>query len=110
MMLKDNGYHIDENLIFGYDKKKGIDLYDCLCVIYKAVKYKLVDFNDFSRRKYSMSRDYTWIVPNKFIAFRGPVEEYPGQRNDLQYYVQYFQKNNVKTVIRLNCTNYNSSW
>ncbi|VVC29679.1 Protein-tyrosine phosphatase-like,Dual specificity/tyrosine protein phosphatase, N- [Cinara cedri] len=103
---------IDQNnSVFGGDKTTCIDLYDCLNVIYKAVKYKFVDFNTFSCQEYYRSRDLTWIVPDKFIAFRGPIEKYPGQRNDLQYYVKYFQNNNVRTVIRLNSpTDYNSSW
>lgn len=110
--LKINKHRIDENSIFGFGNNYNDGLYDCLSIIYKAVKYKLVNFNDFSCKKYYGCRDLTWIVPDKFIAFRGPVEEFHrrGQYDDLQYYVEYFQKNNVKTVIRLNCADYNSFW
>lgn len=80
-----------------------IGLYDCLSAVHKAVKYRLVDFYDFDCRKYYAFSDLTWIVPDKLIAFRGPVE------GRLQHYIEYFRKNNVKTVIRLNRANYDAS-
>lgn len=103
---------IDENnSIFGDGKNTNIDLYNCLSVIYKAVKYKFVNFNTFSCKEYYRFRDLTWIVPDKFIACRGSIEENTGQCNDLRYYIKYFMDNNVKTVIRLNSSkDYDSSW
>lgn len=102
-----NGHHrIKKESIDGYVMNT-VDLYDCLSAIYKAVKYKLIDFYDFNRQEYGNTRKlFTWIVPNKFIAFRDPA----GQQNDLQFYLDYFRKNNVKTVIRLNHINYDSTW
>lgn len=108
-LLNRNG---NENISV-YEKSRNtcVGLYDCLSVVHKAVKYKFVDFNAFDSKEYKWSRDITWIVPDKFIAFRGPVEERPGRHNHPRYYVKYFRDNNVNTVIRLNSSkNYNRSW
>jgi len=111
-ILKDCNRHVDANYsIFAHGNNNTVDLYDYLSAVHKAVKYRLVDFNDFSCQKYYEYSDLTWIVPNKLIAFRGPVERrrFYCHSDDLQRYVEYFRKNNVKTVIRLNCPEYDSS-
>lgn len=108
-LLNHTGY---ENIsVFENGKNTCVGLYDCLSAVHKAVMYKFIDFNTFDSQEYEWSRHITWIVPHKFIAFRGPVEERPGRHNDLRYYVKYFRDNNVNTVIRLNSSkNYNRSW
>lgn len=100
----------DENLISGYNANH-IDLYGCLSAINKAVKYKLVDFNDFNCNSFYGSHGLTtWIVPDKLIAFRGPIDGNYDMFNKPQYYSRYFQNNNVKTIVRLNRVQYDKSW
>ncbi|XP_060851640.1 dual specificity protein phosphatase CDC14B-like [Rhopalosiphum padi] len=116
-MLKNNSYcAYGMDSVFGYGKNDGIALHECLNVVYKAIKYRMVNLNDFKFQEYcDWSREMTWIVPDKFIAFRGPIEcndtaAGPGCNDLLHNFVKYFKENNVKTVIRLNDTEYNSFW
>jgi len=117
ILTNDNYYYIyGKDSIFDYGKNVGIDLYDCLNAVYKAIKYRIVNFNYFNCQEYeNQYRDMTWIVPDKLVAFRGPIEcdnaaAGPDRNVLLQNFVKYFKQNNVKSVIRLNDTEYNSFW
>lgn len=92
----------DEYSIYGYGKNS-VDLYDSLSAIGTAIKHGLVDFDGCHH--YYWSDDFAWIVPDKFVAFRGPRG-----RNDVRCCVEYFRRTNVKTVIRLNHADYDPSW
>jgi len=117
-ILKNNNYCVNGmDSIFGHGKNDyRIDLCECLNVVYKAMKYRIVNFNDFNIQEYdNQSLDMTWIVPDKLVAFRGPIENDntaagPDRNVLLQNFVKYFKENNVKTVIRLNDTEYKSCW
>ncbi|XP_029346846.1 dual specificity protein phosphatase CDC14AB-like [Acyrthosiphon pisum] len=115
-ILKNSNYCVNGvDSIFGLGKNDyGINLHECLNVVYKAMKYRIVNFNDFNFQEYdNQCLDMTWIVPDKLVAFRGPIEcdntaVGPGRNILLQNFIKYFRENNVKTVIRLNDTEYKS--
>lgn len=49
--------------------------------------------------------DMNWIIPNKLLAFPGPnatKSNYGLYSHIPEDYVEYFKRNNIKTVIRLN--------
>lgn len=106
--LKNKSQRVNENSVYGYGKNS-IDLYDCLTAVAMAVQHGFVDTDDFSCRRYYWSGDFTWIVPDKFVAFRGPVDGYRGRHHDLRFYVEYFTRTYVRTVIRLNCVEYDGA-
>lgn len=108
--LKNKDQQVNEKSIYGFGKNS-INLYDCLCAIDTAVKHNFVNFDDFNFRKYYWSRDFTWIVQRKLIAFRGPTAGFRAGRrfSDLSFYVEYFRRTNVKTVVRLNRVEYDST-
>lgn len=79
--------------------------------LYKAVFVeKFLDMNNFNICEFDYtlhSMDISWIVPDKFLAFSNvdPVMDLNTKR--FQRLVDYFKKNNVTTIIRLNEANYN---
>lgn len=117
-ILKNSNYSVQGvDSILGHGKNDyEIDLYECLNVVYKTMKYRIVNFSDFNFQEYyNQSLDMTWIVPDKLVAFRGPIEcdntaTGPGRNVLLQNFVKYCKDNNVKTVIRLNDKEYKSYW
>ncbi|XP_054290563.1 dual specificity protein phosphatase CDC14A-like [Macrosteles quadrilineatus] len=96
------------------DSKYRIRLIDCLNAVRKAIYFGIVNFNDFNLDEYEKmdnvkNGDVSWIVPQKFLAFSGPVDK-PTEDcyHAPEYYINYFRDNNVKTVIRLNVKMYNA--
>jgi cell division cycle 14 len=116
-----------------------LSLLDCLRAIEKANKFGFFNFDDFNYLEYEHyeiveSGDLNWILPNKFIAFCGP-HSLSGIDNKGKYmnfsfansltllfffflgythhspekYFEYFEKNNVTTIVRLNYKFYESS-
>ncbi|XP_046672359.1 dual specificity protein phosphatase CDC14AB-like [Homalodisca vitripennis] len=91
-----------------------VRLIDCLNAVRKAVFFGIVNFDDFNIDEYEKmdnikNGDVSWIVPEKFLAFSGPVDS-PGEEcyHAPEYYLNYFRENKVNTVIRLNVKMYNS--
>uniref|UniRef100_A0A023EYL0 Protein tyrosine phosphatase cdc14 n=1 Tax=Triatoma infestans TaxID=30076 RepID=A0A023EYL0_TRIIF len=95
-----------------------VTLLDCLQAVYKAYHLGFFNFDDFDVDEYEHyerveNGDLNWIVPQKFLAFCGPhaitkIENgYP--LHSPESYFNYFRKNNVSTVIRLNKKIYDSS-
>lgn len=96
-----------------------LTLIDCLRAIEKAHRFGFFSFDDFNYLEYEHyeiveSGDLNWIVPNKFIAFCGPhmssgtdTKGYTHHAPDK--YFEYFQKNHVTTIIRLNYKFYEAS-
>lgn len=104
-----------------------LNIQDCLWGMWKAMQNGLCDMNEFSVEDYEYyekveNGDWNWITPN-FIAFASPVDsnwlkkekgearlslggaELALQRKLPQPYqncLDYFEKRNVKLVIRLN--------
>ncbi|XP_014249381.1 dual specificity protein phosphatase CDC14A-like isoform X1 [Cimex lectularius] len=95
-----------------------ITLLDCLQAVYKSHHLGFFNFEDFDVEEYERyekveNGDLNWIVPQKFIAFCGPhafnkIENgYP--LHSPESYFNYFRKNNITTVVRLNNKKYNSA-
>lgn len=96
-----------------------LTLLDCLRAIEKAHKFGFFNFDDFNYLEYEHyeiveSGDLNWIVPNKFIAFCGPhllsgTDNKGYTHHAPDKYFEYFQKNYVTTIIRLNYKFYEAS-
>lgn len=94
-----------------------LTLLDCLQGLYKALLNGFFNFESFDVDEYEHyekveNGDLNWLLPHKFLAFCGPhakskVENgYPLHAPEA--YINYFRKNNVKCVIRLNKKIYES--
>lgn len=89
-----------------------LSLLDCLRAVEKAHKFGFFNFDDFNYLEYEHyeiveSGDLNWIVPNKFIAFCGPhmlsgTDNKGYTHHAPDKYFDYFQQNNVTTIVRLN--------
>ncbi|CAG9863305.1 unnamed protein product [Phyllotreta striolata] len=84
---------------------------DCLQALQKALMYNFINFDDFNVVEYDLYNklqygDMNWLIPRKFLAFIGPAENYSA--HPPEFYLKYFLKNDVKTIIRLNNPLYNS--
>ncbi|XP_015917751.1 dual specificity protein phosphatase CDC14AB isoform X2 [Parasteatoda tepidariorum] len=88
-----------------------LTLSDCLHAVSKAVENNFLDFEGFDVDEYEHyerveNGDLNWIVPKKFIAFCGPHAKnkyengYP--LHSPEFYLSYFRKHNVTTIVRLN--------
>lgn len=91
-----------------------IRLIDCYHAIAKALLFNFFDFSDFNVLEYDthdrlQNGDMNWLLPRKFLAFIGPTESELVNGHPPDFYIQYFQKNDIKTVIRLNNIVYDSS-
>jgi cell division cycle 14 len=96
-----------------------LNLLDCLRATEKALKYGFFNFDDFNYLEYEHyeiveSGDLNWIVPNKFIAFCGPhllsgTDNKGYTHHAPDKYFEYFSKNNVTTIVRLNYKFYEAS-
>ncbi|XP_015188512.1 PREDICTED: dual specificity protein phosphatase CDC14B-like isoform X5 [Polistes dominula] len=95
-----------------------ISLYECLSAIDKCHRLGFFNFKDFRVKEYEHferveNGDLNWIVPGKFIAFCGPhakskIENgYP--LHAPESYFDYFRRNNVSTIVRLNTKIYDAS-
>ncbi|XP_059490610.1 dual specificity protein phosphatase CDC14C-like [Neocloeon triangulifer] len=92
-----------------------MDLSDTLKAVEKAHKLGFFNFDDFNYAEYEHyeqvhNGDLNLLVPDKFLAFRGPAER-TEIRNGYPYfapdkYFDYFKSNNVSTIIRLNAKFY----
>lgn len=82
-------------------------LIDCLNGLYRAVIFGFFNFDDFDLNEYDKYEklkfgDLNWIVPDKFIAFIGPSTESGRPYHQPETYIDYFLKNNVAAIVRLN--------
>nr|CAI5849110.1 unnamed protein product [Callosobruchus analis] len=85
---------------------------DVLQAVHKAVQFNFFNFDDFNISEYDLYDrlqygDINWLVPRKFIAFIGPSDN--NQAHPPDYYLKYFLKNDVKSVIRLNQACYDAN-
>ncbi|KAE9404464.1 phosphatases II [Gymnopus androsaceus JB14] len=79
-----------------------LNIQDCLWGIWKAMQNGLCDMNEFDVEDYEFyekveNGDWNWITPN-FIAFASPASFPTPFLNCLDY----FEKRNIKLVVRLN--------
>ncbi|KAL5487217.1 hypothetical protein EMCRGX_G019793 [Ephydatia muelleri] len=95
-----------------------LTLFHCFQAVYKALQFGFLDFSTFSVEEYEFyerveNGDFNWIIPGKFIAFAGPHSKnriesgYP--LHAPEHYFEYFQANNVTTIVRLNKRLYEAS-
>ena len=94
-----------------------LHLIDCLKGVDAALRHKFLDFKNFNLREYNhydkvQNGDLNWIIPGKFMAFSGPhaqdfIEDGYIAHSPEKYF-DYFRKNNVTTIIRLNKKIYNA--
>ncbi|XP_050671439.1 dual specificity protein phosphatase CDC14A-like isoform X2 [Leptidea sinapis] len=89
------------------DSNYTISLLDCLEAVVTARDLGFFNFQDFDYEEYErldkiQGGDLNWIVPDKFLAFIGPVDRSVSLFHPPEMYINYFQENNVKIVIRLN--------
>lgn len=77
-----------------------------------GIKLGWYEFKNFDPKEYEYyekveNGDLNWIIPNKFIAFMGPVDNKREQRgNQPEDYIQIFKHFGVQTVVRLNEAKY----
>jgi cell division cycle 14 len=77
-----------------------------------AIKLGWYQFKDFDPKEYDYyekveNGDMNWIIPGKFIAFMGPIDNKSERRgNAPEDYMQVFKHFNVTHVIRLNEAKY----
>lgn len=95
-----------------------ISLLDCLRALEKAYKMGFFNFDSFDYMEYEHyerveNGDLNWIVPEKFLGFCGPHNKsliYHGYPlHSPETYFNYFRRNNVTTIIRLNKKMYDAN-
>ncbi|XP_054007996.1 dual specificity protein phosphatase CDC14C-like [Hylaeus anthracinus] len=91
-----------------------IHILDCLNALQKAGSYGFFNFNDFDLVEYEKyedmrNGDLNWMVPQKFLGFVGPSTEPGTPYNPPECYIDYFLKNGVTAVVRLNKKTYDAS-
>lgn len=72
---------------------------------------KFVNFNNFNIHEFDYTldgMDISWMLPDKFLAFSNLEPQIDVATKRYQKIVDYFKKNNVTTIIRLNEAAYNS--
>ena len=73
-----------------------------------AIKHGWYNFKEFDPREYEYyekveNGDLNWIIPGKFLAFMGPVDnKRESKGNYPEDYLQVFKHFNVTHVVRLN--------
>lgn len=88
-----------------------LHLHNVLRAVEKAVKWKWMCFETFDPDEYEFfekveNGDLNWIIPNKILSFCGPHNKsviengYPYHAPEV--YFDYFRRNNISTIIRLN--------
>lgn len=88
-----------------------LKMLDCFQAIAKARAFNFFNFDDFNASEYDLYNkleygDINWLLPRKFLAFIGPADNRTA--HPPEFYIKYFLKNDVKTVIRLNNILYDS--
>uniref|UniRef100_A0A6P6XT81 protein-tyrosine-phosphatase n=1 Tax=Dermatophagoides pteronyssinus TaxID=6956 RepID=A0A6P6XT81_DERPT len=91
-----------------------LHLDDCFMAIYKASITEILNMDRFNLNEYLFyekveNGDLNWIVPGKFLAFCDPQTYSDHTTNHyIKLYLNYFRKNNIQTIIRLNKSHYDS--
>lgn len=79
--------------------------------LYKAVYIeKFINFNNFNINEFDFAlhgMDISWILPDKFLAFSNLDPQVDVSTKRYQKIIDYFKKNNVTTIVRLNDPLYN---
>ena len=92
-------------------------VYHCLKGLEFAISLGWYRFKDFDSREYEYyervdNGDLNWIIPDKFIAFMGPIDPVAGQpkvSNGAEDYLSVFKHFGVSHVIRLNEPKYDKT-
>lgn len=111
----------DEHLVPFRDASYGDCFYPCTVDhcwqgLEFAMKLGWYSFKEFDDREYEYyekldNGDLNWIIPNKFMAFMGPVDEedYDRMGNTPDDYIQVFKHFDIARVIRLNEPKYDKN-
>ncbi|XP_066249539.1 dual specificity protein phosphatase CDC14A-like [Euwallacea similis] len=88
-----------------------LKMLNCFQTIVKGNTFNFSNFVGFNSSEYDLYNklkydDINWLLPRKFLAFIGPADD--NNARSLEFYIKYFPKNDVKTVIGLNNTIYDS--
>lgn len=89
-------------------------IFHCLQGLEYAVRFGWYDFRTFNVKEYEYyerveNGDLNWIIPGKFVAFMGPIENRDAQHRYGQHprkYIDIFNNIGVTKVIRLNDVKY----
>ncbi|CAL6103911.1 Dual_specificity protein phosphatase CDC14A [Hexamita inflata] len=94
----------------------GVTVLDVMNAAQRAMKTQLFSLNSFKYDDYYFysqveNGDLTWILPNKIVAFAGPVSQthpfFKYHPFTPQSYIPLYQSRNVTAVVRLNEACYN---
>jgi cell division cycle 14 len=85
-------------------------VYHCLKGLEMAIQHGWYNFREFDNKEYEYyekieNGDLNFIIPNKFVAFMGPVDGSQALKrgaNSPEDYLQIFKHFNVTHVVRLN--------
>ncbi|XP_078045129.1 dual specificity protein phosphatase CDC14A [Augochlora pura] len=91
-----------------------IHILDCLNALQKASSFGFFYFDDFDLFEYEKYEDMrngniNWLVPQKFLAFVGPSTEPGTPYHPPECYIDFFLRNGVTAVVRLNKKVYDAS-
>lgn len=111
-------YH--NQLVAFRDASYGDCAYDCTVLhclkgLEIAIKLGWYTFKTFDPKEYEYyekveNGDLNWIIPNKFLAFMGPVDNKREQRgNQPEDYIQVFKHFGVSNIVRLNEARYDKT-
>lgn len=89
----------------------------CLKGLEFAIKLGWYNFREFDNKEYEYyekveNGDLNWIIPGKFIAFMGPLDnisKFERRGNTPEDYIQVFKHFNVTRVVRLNEAKYDKT-
>ena len=91
-------------------------IFQCLKGLEIGVSHGWYNFREFDNKEYEYyekveNGDMNVIIPNKFIAFMGPVDPQNGHRrgNSPEDYLQVFKHFGVSCVVRLNEPKYDKT-
>jgi protein-tyrosine phosphatase len=97
----------------------GLTLLDCFRSVAAAMRHRLFAWDTFDVDAYEHDEqlchgDINWIVPGKFVAFSGPLDDVKRLSDGKttwhpRQYREYFQKNHVTAIVRLNKACYDRS-
>jgi len=97
-----------------------LHILDCLRALQRAHSIGWIDVKTFDTDEYhfyekTTNGDFNWIIPGKFLAFQGPTAnkdwdtESSTNTFEPEHYVPLFRDRNIKTIVRLNKSNYDST-
>jgi len=93
----------------------GLSMNECFSALDKAKRLGWIDLETFDYQEYTFyeqveNGDFNWIIPKKFIAMCSPTATQRRTETTVthtpDYYLPYFKKHGVSSIIRLNTPEY----